>query len=154
MLFSTLTIALAFSSVLALPTTPNETHLEKRFTQLCGQWGTESEGGIYLFENNLWGISGATGSQCSQVYSLSGNVVGWGTTYSWSGNSGQVKSYTNLDLKVGLGMQLSSIGSIPSQWYWTYPYASSDLVADVSYDLWLSSSSTGTGSSSTSSYEM
>ncbi|KAG8915889.1 hypothetical protein FRC01_003476 [Tulasnella sp. 417] len=67
---------------------------------------------------------------------------------------GQVKSYSNLDLKVGLGAQLSSISSIPSQWYWTYLDASDDLVADVSYDLWLSSSSTGTGSSSTSSYEI
>ncbi|KAG8902340.1 hypothetical protein FRC01_009607 [Tulasnella sp. 417] len=153
MLFATLAIsALSLSSVLALPAAEN--HLDKRFSQLCGQWDTENEGGIYVLQNNLWGMSGATGSQCSQVYSQSGNLVGWGTTYSWSGNSGQVKSYANLALKVGLGGKLSSIGSIPSQWFWAYMYASSNLVANISYDLWLSNSSTGTGASSTSSYEI
>ncbi|KAG8891162.1 hypothetical protein FRC01_014868 [Tulasnella sp. 417] len=151
MLFATLALgALSLSSVLALP----ENHLDKRFTQLCGQWDTENEGGIYLLENNLWGMSGYTGSQCSQATSQSGTTVAWKTTYTWSGGPYQVKSYSNLDLQVGLKKQISSITSIPSKWQWTYTSASSDLVADVSYDLWLSTSSTGTGASSTSSYEI
>jgi len=62
--------------------------------------------------------------------------------------------YANLDLRVGLGQKLSAISSIPTVWQWAWTSPSSDLVADVSYDLWLSTSSTGTGSSSTSSYEV
>ncbi|KAL7415054.1 concanavalin A-like lectin/glucanase domain-containing protein [Mrakia frigida] len=36
-----------------------------------------------------------------------------------------------------LGKKLSAITSVPASWSWTYTSASSDLVADVSYDLWL-----------------
>lgn len=65
-----------------------------------------------------------------------------------------LRTDANLDLQVGLHKQICSITSIPTTWKWSYTSASSDLVADVSYDLWLSTSSTGTGASSTSSYEM
>ncbi|KAG8916704.1 hypothetical protein FRC00_014498 [Tulasnella sp. 408] len=151
MLFATLALgALSLSSALALP----EGHLDKRFTQICGQYDSENEGGIYYLENNLWGMSGYTGSQCSQATSLSGNTVAWKTTYTWSGGPYQVKSYANMDLQVGMRKQISSITSIPSTWRWTYTSASSNLVADVSYDLWLSPSSSGTGASSTTSYEI
>ncbi|KAG8910049.1 hypothetical protein FRC01_006579 [Tulasnella sp. 417] len=151
MLFATLAFgALSLSSVLAVPAN----HMDKRFTQLYGQWDTESEGGIYILQNNLWGMTGYTGYQCSQATSQSGTTVGWKTIYTWSGGPYQVKSYSNLDLQGGLKKQISTSTSIPSMWQWTYTSTSSDLVADVSYDLWLSTSSTGTGASSTSSYEI
>ncbi|KAG8910148.1 hypothetical protein FRC01_006521 [Tulasnella sp. 417] len=151
MLFATLAFgALSLSSVLALPAN----HLDKRYTQLCGQWDTENEGGIYILQNNLWGMTSYNGYQCSQVTSQSGTTVAWKTSYTWSGGPYQVKSYSNLDLQGGLKKQISTITSIPSAWQWTYTSASSDLVADVSYDLWLSTSPTGTGASSTSSYEI
>jgi xyloglucan-specific endo-beta-1,4-glucanase len=60
----------------------------------------------------------------------------------------------NLDLRVGLGKSLSSIASIPTVWQWTYSAASSGLVADVSYDLWLSNSASSSGASSSSTFEM
>lgn len=52
----------------------------------------------------------------------------------------------NLGLNTGLNKQLSAITSIPTAWYWTYTSASSALVADVSYDMWLSTSSGGSSS--------
>jgi len=60
----------------------------------------------------------------------------------------------NLDLRVGLGKTLDQIGSIPTSWSWTYTSASSDLVADVSYDLWLSNVAGTGGASSTSTFEV
>ncbi|KAK4696604.1 hypothetical protein P7C70_g8349, partial [Phenoliferia sp. Uapishka_3] len=133
------------------------------FSILSAQYATEAEGSNYTLSNNLWGqysSSGAAyGSQSTEAKSLSGGVVGWETTYSWAGASNQVKSYANIGLKTGetlnqtssngsnadefhrapgLGVALSSIKSIPTTWKWTYTKADSDLVADVSYDLWLS----------------
>lgn len=49
---------------------------------------------------------------------------------------------------------LQAITSIPAVWKWTYTSASSDLVADVSYDLWLSATAGTGGASSSSTYEM
>jgi len=60
----------------------------------------------------------------------------------------------NLDMRVGLSKPLSSITSIPTSWSWTYTSASSDLVADVSYDLWLSTVPNSTGATFQSTYEM
>ncbi len=60
----------------------------------------------------------------------------------------------NLDLRVGLGKSISTIKSIPVTWTWSYSSASSGLVADVSYDLWLSNVASSGGASSTSTYEV
>ncbi|KAG8948947.1 hypothetical protein FRC04_009148 [Tulasnella sp. 424] len=170
MLFATLAFgALSFSSVLALP----GNQLDKRFTQLCGQWDTELEGGIYYLENNLWGESGYTGktqetpgmrthsdtdmkdpSAPRPLASLAPLSLGGPPTLGLEVHIKSRAVHANLDLQVGLKKQISTISSIPSTWKWTYTSASSDLVADVSYDLWLSTSSSGTGASSTSSYEI
>ncbi|KAG8996807.1 hypothetical protein FRB94_001345 [Tulasnella sp. JGI-2019a] len=123
---------------------------------LTGQWDTESEcSGLYTLENDQWGIAGYTGSQSAQAISCtSGTKLAWETTYTWTGGSSQVKSYTNVALNTGLGKKLSAITSIPTTWYWTYTKAASGLVADVSYDLWLSATAGTTGASSSSSYEI
>ncbi|KAF9464549.1 concanavalin A-like lectin/glucanase domain-containing protein [Collybia nuda] len=99
-------------------------------------------------------MSAGTGSQSSQVTSTSGNSVAWYTNYNWSGGNFNVKSYSNLDLRVGLGKRISAISSIPTSWHWTYTSASSGLVADVSYDLWLSNTAGTGGASSSSTYEV
>ncbi|KAF8601588.1 concanavalin A-like lectin/glucanase, partial [Ceratobasidium sp. AG-I] len=103
--------------------------------------------GYYTLYNNLWGKDSATsGSQTTQATSVNGKKVAWKTTYTWAGASSQVKSYANLGLNTGLNKKLSAIASIPTTWYWTYSSASSGLVADVSYDLWLSTTSGGSSS--------
>ncbi|KAK0455173.1 glycoside hydrolase family 12 protein [Desarmillaria tabescens] len=154
--FSILAIV-AFASVLASPIPDQETKaLAKRGSVLSGQWDTESEaGGRFILENNLWGMSAATsGSQTSQVTATNGNTTTWHTTYTWQGGNFNVKSFANLDLRVGLGKTISSISSIPVTWTWSYSSASSGLVADVSYDLWLSNVASSGGASSTSTFEV
>jgi len=148
------------SLVLAVVATPvvekEERGLQKRGAVLSAQFATESEiNGRFILENNLWGESAATsGSQTSQVTATNGNAVTWHTTYTWAGGNFNVKSYANLDLRVGLGKTIASIASIPTVWQWTYTSASSGLVADVSYDLWLSNQAGTGGASSTSTFEI
>ncbi|KDN38892.1 hypothetical protein RSAG8_09173, partial [Rhizoctonia solani AG-8 WAC10335] len=51
---------------------------------------------------------------------------------------------------IGLNKKLNAIGKIPTTWRWTYNAASTALIADVSYDLWLSNvPNSGTGSKDT-----
>ncbi|THU92951.1 glycoside hydrolase family 12 protein [Dendrothele bispora CBS 962.96] len=136
-------VLLAFTAVSVL-----STPLQKRGAVLTAQFATEEEaGGRFILENNLWGEASAdSGSQSSQVTATNGNTLTWKTTYNWVD--------ANLDLREGLGKELSAISSIPTTWTWSYTNPSSDLVADVSYDLWLSGSSSGTGASSTSTFEI
>ncbi|KAG8847055.1 hypothetical protein FRB96_001705 [Tulasnella sp. 330] len=146
----------ALTALIAIvPVYVNAAAVTKR-ALLTGQYATESEcSGLYTLENDQWGIAGYTGSQSAEALSCtSGTKLAWETTYTWTGGSSQVKSYTNVALNTGLGKKLSAITSIPTTWYWTYTTASSDLVADVSYDLWLSATAGTTGASSSSSYEI
>lgn len=53
-----------------------------------------------------------------------------------------------------MGKTIAQIGSIPTIFNWHYGSASSNLVADVSYDLWLSRQPGGTGASSATTYEV
>ncbi|KAF5353153.1 hypothetical protein D9758_008718 [Tetrapyrgos nigripes] len=145
-------LAITAVSVLASPVQ----ELEKRGAVLTAQFATESEAsGRFILENNLWNQAAATsGSQSSQVTTTNGNTITWHTTYNWVGGQGQVKSYANLDLRTGLGKPVSSISSIPVTWDWSYSGASSGLIADVSYDLWLSTVANSGGASSTSTFEI
>ncbi|CAE7089530.1 unnamed protein product [Rhizoctonia solani] len=112
-------------------------------------------GGRYTLFNNLWGQSyDPSGTQTTQATSNSRTILAWKTNYSWAGSHLQVKSYANVALNIGLGKQLSAIRSIPSTWKWSYSSTSPSLVADISYDLWLSNSPSGKGSSSSSTYEI
>lgn len=129
--------------------------LEKRGVVLSGQWDTESElSGTYTLYNDLWGMgSASSGSQQTQETSASGTTVAWKTTWNWQGGNGQVKSYANLGMNKGLGRQLSAIKTIPTTWHWTYTSAS-NVVADVSYDLWLARSSALGTANGDSTYEV
>ncbi|KAG7086401.1 hypothetical protein E1B28_002356 [Marasmius oreades] len=155
--FGLLLLSLSLASVLAVPVPDQEKgELVKRGSVLTAQFATESEAnGRFILENNLWGQSAATsGSQSSQVTATNGNSITWHTTYNWVGGPSQVKSYANLDIRQGLGKRISDIQSIPTAWSWSYSGASSSLVADVSYDLWLSTVANSGGASSSSTFEI
>ncbi|KAH7460391.1 Inactive glycoside hydrolase xlp1 [Phytophthora ramorum] len=107
----------------------------------CSQWRL-SKAGNYIIYNNLWNKNSATsGSQCTGVDKVSGSTVAWHTSYSWAGAPTEVKSYSNAAL-VFSKKQIKSIKSIPTTIEYSYSY-SGTLIADVSYDLFTSSSATG-----------
>ncbi|KAG7393460.1 hypothetical protein PHYBOEH_006088 [Phytophthora boehmeriae] len=107
----------------------------------CDQWGTATTDN-YIIYNNLWGESSATsGSQCTGLDSSSGSTIAWHTNWTWEGASSSVKSYANAALQFD-AVQLSSVSSIPTTMKYTVDY-SGTIVADVSYDLFTSSTSTG-----------
>ncbi|KAF8589705.1 glycoside hydrolase family 12 protein [Ramaria rubella] len=141
----------AISSVVSSPTA-----LDKRGAVLSAQFATESEagGGFFLEKWDFYFSLLPSCSDTSQEDSTSGDTVSWHTTCTWVGGNLNVKAYANLDLRIGLGQSLESITSIPVTWDWTYSSASSNLVADVSFDLWLSESDDSSGANSTSTFEM
>ncbi|ETK77161.1 hypothetical protein L915_16595 [Phytophthora nicotianae] len=107
----------------------------------CDQWGTATTDN-YILYNNLWGESYATsGSQCTGLDSSSGSTISWHTNWTWAGASSNVKSYANAALQFD-AVQLSSISSIPTTMDYSLDY-SDTIVADVSYDLFTSSTSNG-----------
>ncbi|KAL0941641.1 glycoside hydrolase family 12 protein [Colletotrichum truncatum] len=123
---------------LAVLATPTPT-IEKRATTFCDQWGSATTG-TYIVYNNLWGASSGTGSQCTTLTGLSGSNLQWSTTWSWSGGQYNVKSYANAVVNVSK-KALSAISRIPTTWNWSY--SGSGLVANVAYDLFTSSTASG-----------
>lgn len=77
----------------------------------CGQWDTVTAGNYELLLDQ-WGISGATGSQCAHITSMSGSTIAWTTNWTWTGGNG-VKTFTDMQLNAGIGKQLSAIMSMP-----------------------------------------
>lgn len=137
-------LVLAATSAMAAPaaeTSPKASALEARdIGESCDSYYSWTESPYVVYHNN-WGASGASsGSQCTTVTSVSNNNAVWSTSWTWAGGSSSVKSYSNVAL-TSVGKQLSAVSSIPSTWDWSY--TGSDLVADVSYDLWLASSADG-----------
>ncbi|KAI3397579.1 hypothetical protein diail_10551 [Diaporthe ilicicola] len=130
-------IVLAATSAMAAPSA-------KRSVQIsCGSFGSYQAGDYTIYHNN-WGAAQATsGSQCTTFDSISGSTVAWETNWNWAGGSSSVKSYSNAAVE-NVNKQLSAVSSIPSSWEWTY--SNTDIVADVSYDLWLAPTSGGTNS--------
>ncbi|RDW91789.1 hypothetical protein BP5796_01183 [Coleophoma crateriformis] len=137
--FTTLiTPAILASAVLA---TPTKSQNKRAATTICGQWDSVATG-TYVVYQDLWDESAATsGSQCSTVDSLSSETLTWSTSWSWEGASSSVKSYANVVVNQATGVELSTISSIPTVWDWSYTGTS--IVADVSYDLFTSSTATG-----------
>ncbi|OQE18222.1 hypothetical protein PENSTE_c018G01153 [Penicillium steckii] len=133
---SILSLALAgLSSAASLPTKT----LAKR-ADFCEQYGSVQTGS-YIVYNNLWGQSYDTsGKQCTGVDSLSGSDIAWHSSWTWAGTSSQVKSYANIALQF-TAKQLSAVSSIKSNFDWTY--STTDIVADVAYDMFLSSTADG-----------
>ncbi|KAI8986251.1 concanavalin A-like lectin/glucanase domain-containing protein [Trametes punicea] len=110
--------------------------------------------GAYTLCQNLWGADTGVGSQTTTLLSASGNSVSWSTTYQWSQSPDNVKSYPNVYHNSAKGMQLQDIVTAPTSWQWNYQSASSDLRADVSYDIWTGVPQSGDPASSASSYEI
>ncbi|KAH8800610.1 endoglucanase A precursor [Xylogone sp. PMI_703] len=130
-------IILLFSLNALAAVIPTRTLQER--ADICGQWDSITTGS-YIVYQDLWGMSSGTGSQCSGVDSLSGSTLAWHTKWSWSGGSSSVKSFANVALQMS-ATQLSRISSIPSSWSWKY--TGSNIDADVAYDMFTSSSSSG-----------
>jgi xyloglucan-specific endo-beta-1,4-glucanase len=110
----------------------------------CGQWDW-AKSTNYIVYNNLWNKNAASsGSQCTGVDKVSGSTIAWHTSYTWTGGKAtEVKSYSNAAL-VFTPKQLTSISTIPSKMKYSYAYSSSNtFVADVAYDLFTSSSASG-----------
>ncbi|KAG2524035.1 hypothetical protein BBO99_00005377 [Phytophthora kernoviae] len=107
----------------------------------CGQWDW-AKGTNYIVYNNLWNQGKATsGSQCTGVDKISDSRVAWHTSYSWSSAPTEVKSFSNVAL-IFTPKQIKNIKSIPSKMKYSYSY-SGTLIADVSYDLFTSSTAAG-----------
>ncbi|KAI0629966.1 concanavalin A-like lectin/glucanase domain-containing protein [Trametes polyzona] len=110
--------------------------------------------GAYTLCQNLWGANTGVGSQTTTLISADGDSVSWSTSYQWSQSPDNVKSYPNVYHNTAKGMQLQDITSAPTSWQWYYKSASSDLRADVSYDLWTGVPKSGDPASGASSYEI
>ncbi|KAH8130423.1 xyloglucan-specific endo-beta-1,4-glucanase [Trichoderma asperellum] len=110
------------------------TILDKRATTWCDAFGSLQAGPYTVFHNNWGANTASSGSQCTTFSTLNGNSVQWSTDWSWAGGAGHVKSYSNVALEK-VNKKLSDIQRIPTTWTWSY--TGSNMVADVSFDLWL-----------------
>lgn len=129
-------VVLLASSALAAPSL-----IKPRATAMCGQWDTTTAGNYTIYQD-LWGEDNASsGSQCTTVNGITNGTLSWSTNWTWAGGSSSVKSYANVALTT-IGKELSTVSSIPSTWDWSY--TGNDIVADVSYDMWLAPTADGT----------
>ncbi|KAK5131238.1 hypothetical protein LTR08_001207 [Meristemomyces frigidus] len=136
MQFSPLLLLLATASAAPAPLSA----LSERATQQCGQYQSQSQG-AYTLATNGWGWSSGTGSQCSEIDSVSGNTIAWDTTYSWSGTPTQVKSYANVQANSYTRKQLSGYTSMLTTWKWAY--TGTNISANVAYDTFVGTSASG-----------
>ncbi|KAI7278650.1 hypothetical protein KC345_g5869 [Hortaea werneckii] len=134
------TTAFASGSLLALSAAaPTRTENKRSATSDCSQYG-ETTVGNYIVYNDLWGQDNGFGSQCVTVTGVTDDSLEWSTTWSWSDNKNDVKSYSNAVVDTD-SVQLSSISSMKSSWDWKY--TGDSLTADVAYDMFTSSSADG-----------
>ncbi|KAJ6190739.1 hypothetical protein N7519_000760 [Penicillium mononematosum] len=100
----------------------------RRAAEICEQYGTTKAGDFTIF-NNLWNLAkDPNAKQCTGVDSSNGNTIAWHTKYSWGGEAkNEVKSFAN---------------AASANHLWN-SYSSTDIVADVAYDLFLSSTPDG-----------
>ncbi|KAF5965823.1 murein transglycosylase [Fusarium bulbicola] len=99
---------------------------------LCDQYSYYANGG-YEFNNNRWGQSSGSGSQCTYIDWSNSNGAGWHVDWTWSGGQNDVKSYPNSALQVGTKRIVSSISNMQSAAAWSY--SGTNVRADVAYDL-------------------
>ncbi|EEY23139.1 endoglucanase-1 [Verticillium alfalfae VaMs.102] len=118
MKFITVLTSMAALVAAAPAVEPTKTQsIDKRATNLCGQWDNIKVGS-YIIYNNLWGRDQATsGSQCTLVDGITNNLAKWSSTWSWAGGNLHVKSYSNAVLQAPAA-RVSAVASIPSKWQW------------------------------------
>ncbi|TRM60180.1 concanavalin A-like lectin/glucanase domain-containing protein [Schizophyllum amplum] len=109
----------------------------------CGQWDVVTYNQYSLLLDQ-WGKDNAeSGQTCASITSASGDSIAWTTTFTWTGTSDTgVKAYPNLQLDDVSG-QIGSISSMPTSWSWSLTDASSDIVANIAYDIFTSSTAGG-----------
>jgi hypothetical protein len=107
----------------------------------CTAFGSITQG-KYWINNNLWGQSSGSGWQCIWDSYTSGNTIGWGTNWNWTGQANSVKSYASSVLgwhwgwknsNTGLPVQLSANRSVSTGWQFN---VSQSGTLNVAYDLW------------------
>lgn len=99
---------------------------------LCDQYSYYSANG-YNFNNNAWGQSAGTGSQCTHVDQLLNPGVAWHTEWTWSGGDNNVKSYPYSGRELSSKKLVSDIGSMATKAEWRY--LGDNIRADIAYDL-------------------
>ncbi|WP_146179904.1 cellulose binding domain-containing protein [Micromonospora sp. RP3T] len=101
--------------------------------------------GKYWIPNNQWGGSSGSGSQCIWTSGGSGDRISWGTSYSWSGQAGTVKSFAAAILGwhwgwrrsgTGLPVQLSANRNVNTSWSFNVTQ-NGTVNQNVAYDMWL-----------------
>ncbi|KAK7057626.1 xyloglucan-specific endo-beta-1,4-glucanase A [Favolaschia claudopus] len=120
---------------------------------ITGQFDCLPAGGFQLCQN-VWGARSGTGSQQSTLNSASNTTVAWSTTYNWANGPNAVKSYANVLSNAAKGVQLQNVASAPTSWNWNYASQSAGIRADVSYDIWFGTASSGQPATAASSYEI
>ncbi|KAK4234227.1 concanavalin A-like lectin/glucanase domain-containing protein [Achaetomium macrosporum] len=129
------TLPILYSLAAAAPLGPYGLHRRQAAT-LCDQYGYWSANG-YEVNNNNWGRNTASsGSQCTYVDSSDGSGVQWHTIWTWDGSPSNVKSYAYSGRQVARGQKIASIKSMPTSVSWQYN--TSDIRANVAYDLFTS----------------
>lgn len=119
---------------------PTPTTNKRSATSDCAQYGSSAVG-KYTVYNDLWGEANGSGSQCVTVTGLSdSSSLQWSTTWSWANNPNDVKSYSNAVTNF-TQTQLTGVSSMQSTWDWSY--TGTDVDADVAYDMFTSSTATG-----------
>ncbi|MFH9419302.1 endo-1,4-beta-glucanase [Streptomyces sp. NPDC017529] len=101
--------------------------------------------GKYWLNNNTWGADTGSGWSCTWSAYQSGNTIGWGTAYEWSGAPESVKSYASSVLGWHWGWKSGATGlpvrldaKTPVRAKWTYKVKETKAGAyNVAYDLWL-----------------
>ncbi|KAJ7746117.1 endocellulase [Mycena maculata] len=120
---------------------------------ITGQYDCLPAGGFTLCQD-LWNQSAGVGAQQTTLLDSSTETVSWSTNWTWANSPDNVKSYANAKSLLSNGIQLQNISSAPTSWHWSYETQSSDIRADVSYDIWFGTESSGDPASSASSYEV
>ena len=109
--------------------------------QTCTAFATITMG-KYWINNNLWGQSSGTGSQCISSGSVNGNTISWSTNFNWANNPSQVKSYASSVLgwhwgwmlqNTGLPVQISANRNVNTSWQFQ---VNASGTFNVAYDCW------------------
>ncbi len=98
--------------------------------------------GKYWINNNQWGAHNGSGSQSIWSTCQQGDLVGWGTSWNWTGTANVVKSFASSVLGWQFGWKLTG-GGLPVQISsgrsincgWSFSLMQSGGSADVAYDI-------------------
>ena len=86
----------------------------------CDQY-SPVQAGSYAVQNDAWGQSSGSGSQCSQINGQNGGGVSWSTTFTWDGGQNNIKSYANAEASANTPCNpLNQYHKIPTTWSWRY----------------------------------